>query len=766
MSTARFARALLTAACLLLALPALASAATYTVNNTGDQGNEPGQGCGVAEGCSLRTAIELSNASTATSDVIAFSAAFDGQLADTIFTGPAFPAITDQVTVDGDVGAVGGQCATAAGVSGPCVGVKGFDGLDVQADGVSIQGLAINDASIAIAVEGDEFEARNDWIGIDLEAAEGGDATYGIFVAPNADKAKIGGAAAVDRNVFAYNISALVLRGASEAQVLGNYFGVEPDGVTPAGNDRDLVVANKLELSPPNVAASNNQIGADVGADGLETAACDFGCNVFASESVNLAAIDLQGSGLLEEAAATGPTQIEGNYVGLDATGAPMAEAAPRAINVGSADTVTVGGVGAGQANQIHGGGVGVFAGNGGVPAKDLVVEGNSIGRSLDGSTLLSRPGQGVFVSSEGLTVAGDVTRIVENSISSVGVAIEQHATGAIIVGNEIVESGTGIHTTGSTETSGIGNLIEENEIVDPNDEGILIENDFNEVFANEISSAGESGIVVKAFTTIFGSLGSDENLIGGDEPGSENTIVDSDADAIEIRNLEGTFTEIARNLGKGNGGSFIDIGAVSPGTEPIGPNGGIKPPTISTVAKTTASGVADEGALVRVFLKTSDDDGELGAFLGEGVADGSGQWTVAYAAVPGESLITATQTKEGGTSELRDPKRTPADPVPPCTTNCGPPSPPPVPDTTKPKVTIKKSPKAKSTNTTAKFKFVSDEAGSTFKCKLDKKAFANCKSPKTYKKLKPGKHVFKVKATDAAGNVSAVAKRKFTVLA
>jgi hypothetical protein len=85
--------------------------------------------------------------------------------------------------------------------------------------------------------------------------------------------------------------------------------------------------------------------------------------------------------------------------------------------------------------------------------------------------------------------------------------------------------------------------------------------------------------------------------------------------------------------------------------------------------------------------------------------------------------------------------------------------------DTTKPIVTIKKAPKAKSTATTAKFKFVSNESGSTFQCKLDKKAFAKCKSPKTYKKLKLGKHVFKVKATDAAGNVSAVLTRKFTVL-
>jgi IPT/TIG domain len=62
-------------------------------------------------------------------------------------------------------------------------------------------------------------------------------------------------------------------------------------------------------------------------------------------------------------------------------------------------------------------------------------------------------------------------------------------------------------------------------------------------------------------------------------------------------------------------------------------------------------------------------------------------------------------------------------------------------------------------------FKFGSNEGGSTFLCKLDKKAFAKCKSPKAYKNLKPGKHKFQVKASDAQGSLdpSPVVK-KFTI--
>jgi hypothetical protein len=51
-----------------------------------------------------------------------------------------------------------------------------------------------------------------------------------------------------------------------------------------------------------------------------------------------------------------------------------------------------------------------------------------------------------------------------------------------------------------------------------------------------------------------------------------------------------------------------------------------------------------------------------------------------------------------------------------------------------------------------AKFRFNSSEGQSSFKCKLDKKKWKKCRSP--YKlKVKPGKHLFKVRAIDRFGN-------------
>jgi glucose/arabinose dehydrogenase len=69
---------------------------------------------------------------------------------------------------------------------------------------------------------------------------------------------------------------------------------------------------------------------------------------------------------------------------------------------------------------------------------------------------------------------------------------------------------------------------------------------------------------------------------------------------------------------------------------------------------------------------------------------------------------------------------------------------PPPPPPNTK----LGRHPAAKTAMTKATFTFSSTVSGSKFLCKLDGKSKLACKSPKTYKELKPGKHVFKVWAT------------------
>ena len=63
------------------------------------------------------------------------------------------------------------------------------------------------------------------------------------------------------------------------------------------------------------------------------------------------------------------------------------------------------------------------------------------------------------------------------------------------------------------------------------------------------------------------------------------------------------------------------------------------------------------------------------------------------------------------------------------------------------PQTSIDHGPALKLKGKTAKFKFSSPDAGATFQCKLDKKPYKSCTSPLKLKKLKLGKHVFRVRA-------------------
>jgi hypothetical protein len=77
---------------------------------------------------------------------------------------------------------------------------------------------------------------------------------------------------------------------------------------------------------------------------------------------------------------------------------------------------------------------------------------------------------------------------------------------------------------------------------------------------------------------------------------------------------------------------------------------------------------------------------------------------------------------------------------------------PPPPPPNVAPHTKLRKHPGKKTRMRTARFSFSSNEPGSRFRCKLDRRRFRSCRSPAVYRRLKPGGHVFRVVAVDSSG--------------
>jgi hypothetical protein len=81
-------------------------------------------------------------------------------------------------------------------------------------------------------------------------------------------------------------------------------------------------------------------------------------------------------------------------------------------------------------------------------------------------------------------------------------------------------------------------------------------------------------------------------------------------------------------------------------------------------------------------------------------------------------------------------------------------PTPPQVPaDVTAPETRIGAGPVRTTGRRIALFRFSANEGVSSFRCKLDAGAWTRCGSPKRYRGLEAGRHVFRVAAVDAAGN-------------
>ncbi len=741
--------------------PAAAGAATFTVNQTSDFADTSLDGlCDTAPAsglqCSLRAALEESNSAPGLDSIAFDGTPFNGQVGDLISLGVALPQITSPVHIDA------GNCGSASSPR-PCAGIdaNGLAGLTGEANGIGVRGLAIYDAGTALDWKADALDLSNTWLGVDLSAAAGPAVSNTVGISLEGDTAAIGGTEAADRNVISNSSdTGLRIPSGDNNSVEGSYFGVLPDGVTAAANGFGGPGGDNVEIVGVAAAGAptGNVIGASIGGSAQSSAACDEGCNLIAAADAD--GIDLGGDGGGESPA--GRTQVKGNLIGIAADGTRALPNSGAGVEVGDAAEVTVGGPLPGDRNHFYGGAAGVSEGTG---AANLLVRGNSFGLAgtdsgapLVGGIATPSPSPAAVLRSN----MGEPAVFTRNRISAAAAAaaaLQASGPGAVLTGNVLGIGGggedlpaaqVGILVTADDVTVGGAASGDGNTIANATVAGILIAGaDRTEVKGNLIGTdangAGGYGNAsgIRVATGGDSALG---NRVGGDLPREGNEISNSTGTAIEISGDGNDGNLLAGNTGRANGGIFIDLSPISgAGVGPTAANAAIAAPIVDTGGTTESiSGTAGAGATVRVYLSAGVAfgavPGRVDGLVGIATASPTGDWELTCpspgcdAPVPAGKLLTATQSDAAGdTSELADAVG--------------------YTDVTPPQTTITAGPKGPTRKRRARFVFTSREPGSAFQCRLDQKPWRLCRSPRTYRRLKAGRHYFSVKATDSGGN-------------
>ncbi len=568
--------------------PADHAGTQFTVNSNDDDVDDTA--CDESH-CSLREAILAANA-LAGGDSIHFAIG-DGPV--TIQPTLALPTITDPVVIDG---------TTQPGFdTAPIVEIDGqltpddntvAAGLHVTAGGSEIRGLVINrfdNRAVLLETDGGNVVAGN-YLGLNTagDAGFAGSMAFGgIEVRSGSADNVIGGPAESDRNVVWRGIW---IRGATSFanDIVNNYVGLDSTGTDGLGGFGIHV------FDPPNTQILDNLV---------------------ASVSIG---IDVSGS-------APDGTVIQGNRLGIDASGAAAIPSSAGGIQVQTGTDTIIGGPAPGEANVISGhAGRGVTIGS---AAVDTVVEGNLIGVDATGQVALGNGANGIQDGGSGTTIRGNVVSGNGGGSNHAGVSLL--GSGGIIHGNLI-----------GTDIDGID----------------AIPNVANGI---EMQSATDAA---------------DGYAIGGLAAGQPNTIANNGRDGIRLAAVSGQQNRISGNVIRDNVRLGINLGddLVTPNDADDtdgGANLGQNYPELTgaTVIGDTVeiSGTLDSAAettySIQYFTSPTCDgsgNGEGESFIGVANigTDGSGDATFTSsfpeAGVVEGSAITATATDpDGNTSEF-----------------------------------------------------------------------------------------------------------------
>jgi len=371
------------------------------------------------------------------------------------------------------------------------------------------------------------------FIGTDVTGThELANAGYGVAINSGSHDNTVGGTAPAARNVISGNTFegvAMYDPGTSGNDVLGNNIGLDVSGFGRLGNHSNGVTIFK--------GASNNTIGGS------------------APGSRNLLSGNSGGGVYIGDAGSSG-NAVQGNYIGIDASGAAWQANYGSGVIVGAgASNNLVGGTTAGAGNVISDNnldGVGLAgAGNTG-----NVVQGNFIGTDASGTRALGNglSGLSITAGASGDTVGGSApgARNVISGNKGVGVLItDPGSSGNTVLGNEIGTDASGLAALGNGSEGVLIRLGAANNTVGGTPAGarnVVSGNGGNGI---NISGVGTSGNLVvgnfagtdvngvaalgNTWSGVNSNSGAANNTVGGTSPGARNLLSGNHWDGIEI---------------------------------------------------------------------------------------------------------------------------------------------------------------------------------------------------------------------------------------
>ena len=395
----------------------------------------------------------------------------------------------------------------------------------------------------------------------------------------------------------------------------------------------------------------------------------------------------------------TGTNWIQGNLIGLNASGAGALRNVQNGITIDGATANVIGGTTAAARNVISGNtnnGIDI------VLAADSgnIVQGNYIGTDVTGGTEVSNKLAGILIEGSsnliGGTVAGAGNVISGNNgfgIFLVGTT----ASGNTVQGNQIGTDPTGTIALGNLypgiyleqaaanqiggSSSGAGNVVSGNQA-----QGIFLTNCAGNVIQGNFvgTQANGAGNLGNAYHNIELQAGASNNVIGGATPGAGNTLAFAQSVYCGVRVRTGAANNlISANSIFSNGALGIDLsptdGGTAAGVNPIvtcedgvaadAANAGQNFPTLSNVYSSTITRVRgslnareDRTYTLQFFASPAGDPGGYGqgkVYLGQTNltlgSSCSGNFTAWFAtAVPAGWVTTATATDpNNNTSEF-----------------------------------------------------------------------------------------------------------------